>query len=49
MKVRKRAPRAILALAHHMMVVVFNVLKRRQEYVAGISNCISDLENDYPL
>lgn len=33
MQVRKGPQKAILALAHHMIVVVFNVLKRGEEYV----------------
>jgi hypothetical protein len=33
MCIRKGAPKAIMALAHHMMVVVYQVLSRREEYV----------------
>ena len=33
MCIRKGAPKAIMALAHHMMVVVYQVLRRREEYV----------------
>jgi transposase len=31
--VRKGAPKAVMALAHHMLVVVYNVLARGEEYV----------------
>ena len=33
MSIRKGAPKAVMALAHHMMVVVHQVLSRREEYV----------------
>lgn len=33
MSIRKGAPKAIMALAHHMMVVVYQVLRRGEEYV----------------
>jgi transposase len=33
MAIRKGAPKAVMALAHHMMVVVYQVLSRREEYV----------------
>jgi transposase len=33
MCVRKGAPKAVMALAHHLMTVVFNVLSRNEEYV----------------
>jgi hypothetical protein len=33
MKIRKGAPKAILALAHHMILVVHQVLSRKEEYV----------------
>jgi len=33
MSIRKGAPKAIMALAHHMMVVIYQVLSRREEYV----------------
>jgi transposase len=33
MSVRKGAPKAVMALAHHMLVVVYQVLSRSEEYV----------------
>jgi transposase len=33
MSIRKGAPKAVMALAHHMIVVVHQVLSRREEYV----------------
>lgn len=33
MAVRKGAPKAVMALAHHMIVVVYQVLSRKEEYV----------------
>lgn len=33
MCIRKGAPKAVMALAHHMMVVVYQVLSRSEEYV----------------
>jgi transposase len=33
MSIRKGAPKAIIALAHHMILVVHQVLSRREEYV----------------
>jgi hypothetical protein len=33
MAIRKGAPKAIMALAHHMMLVVHQVLSRKEEYV----------------
>jgi transposase len=33
MAVRKGAPKAVMALAHHMMVVIHQVLSRKEEYV----------------
>lgn len=33
MKVRKGAPKAVMALAHHLITVVYNVLARGEEYV----------------
>jgi transposase len=33
MQVRKGAPKALMALAHHMITVVYNVLARGEEYV----------------
>lgn len=33
MSIRKGAPKAIMALAHHMTVVIFQVLSRSEEYV----------------
>ena len=33
MSIRKGSPKAIMALAHHMMVVVHQVLSRKEEYV----------------
>jgi len=33
MCIRKGAPKAIMALAHHMMVVVYQVISRSEEYV----------------
>jgi transposase len=33
MCVRKGAPKAVMALAHHLMTVVFHVLSRNEEYV----------------
>ena len=33
MKIRKGEPKAVLALAHHMIVIAFNILKRGEEYV----------------
>ena len=33
MSVRKGAPKAVMALAHHMLVVVYQVLRRNEEYV----------------
>jgi len=32
-QVRKGAPKAVMALAHHLLVVVYNILKRNEEYV----------------
>ena len=32
-QMRKGAPKAVMALAHHMITVVYNVLARREEYV----------------
>jgi transposase len=32
-QVRKGAPKAVMALAHHLLIVVYNVLKRNEEYV----------------
>jgi len=33
LKMRKGAPKALLALAHHMITVVYNILARDEEYV----------------
>jgi transposase len=33
LQVRKGAPKAVMALAHHMIAIVYNVLKRNEEYV----------------
>jgi hypothetical protein len=33
MSIRKGGPKAVMALAHHMLVVVHQVLSRREEYV----------------
>ncbi len=33
MCIRKGAPKAVMALAHHMLVVVYQVLSRSEEYV----------------
>jgi hypothetical protein len=33
MKIRKGAPKAVMALAHHMITVVHQVLSRKEEYV----------------
>ena len=33
MSVRKGAPKAVMALAHHMLVVIYQVLSRNEEYV----------------
>jgi transposase len=33
MSVRKGTPKAVMALAHHMLTVVFNVLSRKERYV----------------
>ncbi len=33
LQVRKGAPKAVMALAHHMIAIVYNVLKRSEEYV----------------
>ena len=33
MQIRKGAPKAVMALAHHMITVVYNVLARGEEYV----------------
>jgi transposase len=33
MQVRKGAPKAVIALAHHMLAVIYNVLSREEEYV----------------
>jgi hypothetical protein len=33
MSVRQGSPKAVMALAHHMMAVVHQVLSRKQEYV----------------
>ena len=33
MAVRKGAPKAVMALAHHMIVVIHQVLSRQEEYV----------------
>src|SRR5664279_5181929 len=33
MCVRKGAPKAVMALAHHLITIVFNVLSRNEEYV----------------
>src|SRR5439155_994157 len=33
MSIRKGAPKAVMALAHHMLVVVYQVLSRSEEYV----------------
>jgi transposase len=32
-QLRKGAPKAVMALAHHMIVIVYNVLARNEEYV----------------
>ncbi len=32
-QVRKGAPKAVMALAHHMLAVIYNVLSRGEEYV----------------
>jgi transposase len=32
-QMRKGAPKAVMALAHHMLVVIYNVLRRGEEYV----------------
>ena len=33
LQVRKGAPKAVMALAHHMIVIIYNVLARGEEYV----------------
>ena len=33
MAIRKGAPKAVMALAHHLIVVVHQVLSRKEEYV----------------
>ena len=33
MAIKKGAPKAVMALAHHMIVVIYQVLSRKEEYV----------------
>lgn len=33
LQVRKGAPKAVMALAHHMIAIIYNVLARREPYV----------------
>ena len=48
MCIRKGAPKAIMALAHHMIVVVYQVISRRESYVEFGGETAAGLVARYP-